>query len=128
MSDPIINPPEVIKSLKARQAATNRKLKAKIKPTPYWKGLKSLDSTAFNAQAELAFIEIVRVMIEVRDGNGVAIGAVYQEAAYRLDISPETAKRYLFKHSAETAEFLVFSKLVMLNPHYQEESLEDEEE
>lgn len=65
--------------------------------------LKRTDLNAFNATAEGAFVSLIcRFIMEegprtVRD--------VMSEASYELDISPETAKRYLFKHTARRAHF-----------------------
>ena len=43
-----------------------------------------------------------------------ARSAIIAETSFDLDISPATAKRYLLKHSARKAEFVVHEKLVRL--------------
>ena len=128
MSDPIVSPKHVVQSVKAKMGKTNKKLQKRGSIPKNFKALKSIDPTAFNGQAEQAFVELVRRMIEVKNGNPVALAAVYQETAYKLDVSTETVKRYLFKHSAETAELRVFGKMVFLNPNFAEELDEEEEQ
>ncbi len=81
--------------------------------------LKHTNMVAFNDTAVRKFIELIRSLIERNDLNGINILEVYREAAYEIGISIETAKRYLIAHSASRAEFMMFGRLVMLNPNYQ---------
>jgi hypothetical protein len=81
--------------------------------------LKFVNPSAFNSRAEEKFVELVRTLIEENGGRGYPVWEVCREAAYEIKISMDTAKRYLMKHSARRAEFLVFGKQVMLNPRYE---------
>jgi len=70
-----------------------------------------VDVIAFNGEAEAAFVALVRRLVIP---NGRRWSEVIQEAAYELDISTETAKRYLVKHTASRAEFVVERGFVRL--------------
>ena len=74
--------------------------------------LKALDIIAFNQSAESRFVELVTAYLQ--EEGPQPVNAVIAEAAFELDISPATAKRYLLKHSARRAEFVVQEKLVRL--------------
>ena len=74
--------------------------------------LKSLDVIAFNQGAEERFVALVKSYLE--EEGPQPVNAVLAEASFELDISPATAKRYLIKHSARRAEFVVLEKLVRL--------------
>lgn len=119
--------------VKHKQSKTNDVLKKKADQSAAtgngknYKSQKHLDIMSFNADAEIKFVEVVRVLIEDNNCNPVNISEVYREASYELDVSPSTVKRYLVKHSARRAELRVFGKAVMLNPNYvpAEESDED---
>lgn len=65
--------------------------------------LKATDLVEFNRIAECEFVTIVLGLMG--EYGAVRVREVCIEAAYRLDISIETAKRYLLKHSAFSAEF-----------------------
>jgi hypothetical protein len=65
--------------------------------------LKRTDLNAFNSAAESAFVNLICKLI-VEEGPRT-VRAVMSEASYELDVSPETAKRYLFKHTARRAHF-----------------------
>jgi len=121
-------PREVKRKARRRQANTNDRLKDKAERAgkSNFKNQKHVDLMAFNASAEEGFIEIVRKLIEESGRTAIPIGMVYQEAAYELNVSPQTAKRYLVKHSAKRAELRVFGKDVMLNPRYEPEEEADE--
>lgn len=125
---PKLLPDEVKRRARKNQANTNMILKKKAERAgkSHFKDQKHIDLMAFNAEAEDHFVELVRVMIEEIGSGQVPIGQVYQEAAYELNVSPQTAKRYLIKHSARRAELRVFGKAVMLNPRYEPEKDEDE--
>lgn len=68
-------------------------------------GLKQTDIVAFNQDAEVAFISLITGILK-EDGK-LSYREAIQEAAYELNISTETAKRYLVKHSARRAEFSI---------------------
>lgn len=121
-------PAEVKRKARRRQANTNEKLKeiAKRAGKGNFKNQKHVDIMAFNASAEEKFVEIVRKLIEESGRTAIPIGTVCQETAYGLNISTQTAKRYLVKHSARQAALRVFGKDVMLNPRYEPEEEADE--
>lgn len=72
--------------------------------------LKNLDVISFNANAEKFFVELTKKFI-VEEGPQ-SVGAIVAEGAFELDISIETAKRYLLKHTARRAEFKISDKMV----------------
>jgi len=72
-------------------------------------GLKMLDVSAFSAECEQMFLELARA------GSGLAVREIIAAAAFHLDISPETAKRYLQKHSAIGAELTLTGGKVAWN-------------
>jgi hypothetical protein len=63
---------------------------------------------AFNHAAEKRFVEIARRLVPC------SVSHLVRETAFALDVSIETAKRYLLKHSASIAEFEVVRGIVML--------------
>lgn len=75
-------------------------------------GVKILDVVAFNAEVEPQAVALWCSMLKERGSQRV--GAMCVEAAFRFDVSTETAKRWLLKHSAEAAEFSVERGLVRL--------------
>jgi len=125
-------PHEVKRIAKKGQKKVNAELKQKAKRAgkSRFKDQKHVDLMSFSAGAELQFVEGVRKLIEKEASGQVPINVVYQEMAYELDVSPQTAKRYLIKHSARRAEFRVFGPAVMLNPKYRpdEEGDDDDDE
>src|SRR3990172_4221262 len=90
-------PHEVKRKARKKQKNTNERLIAKAKRTgrSNFKSQKHIDLMAFNASAEEQFVEIVRKLIEESGRTSIPIGMVYQETAYELNVSPQTAKRYL---------------------------------
>ena len=76
--------------------------------------LKTTDITAFNRRAEGAFVEMVTAWLRQSGDGGLSEGFIVQNAAFLLDVSPATVKRYLFKHSAVVAEFEVSEGVVRL--------------
>lgn len=75
-------------------------------------GVKVLDVVEFNALVEPQAVVLWCSMIRERGPLRVSVLCV--EAAFRFDVSTETAKRWLLKHSAESAEFLIERGLVRL--------------
>lgn len=75
--------------------------------------LKALDVIAFNREAEMAFVALLSRLISDGGGEVLLIDAI-RETAWHLDISTETAKRYLLKHTASAAEFVSDGKVVRL--------------
>ncbi len=74
--------------------------------------LKQFDLISFNSEAERQFCLLVVKLLE--GGEQVTPNCVIQEAAYELNISVVTAKRYLIKHTARRAMFNVVDGLVIL--------------
>lgn len=68
--------------------------------------LKSVDITAFNRDAEIHFVWWLKDAISKADFQMVRLSWCYQNAAYELNISTETVKRYVVKHTADRAEFI----------------------
>jgi len=72
-----------------------------------WDRLKEIDAVAFNGHAERAFIDMLRRDLTKMSGRGILVGDVHAEGAYRLNVSTETVKRYLLKHSCRFGPFCV---------------------
>jgi hypothetical protein len=69
--------------------------------------LKTLDVIAFNLSAERRFVLLASRLVPCTTQYLV------RETAFALDISTETAKRYLIKHSADNAEFEIKRNVVL---------------
>ena len=67
--------------------------------------LKSLDICGFNAMAEKLFVAITNDYITQEGPQPV--NSILAEGAFMLDVSIETIKRYLMKHTARSAEFRI---------------------
>lgn len=65
---------------------------------------KEFDLVGFNLSAEKQFIELLCWLLA--DGELSPREAI-QEASFELNISPETTKRYLSKHTARRAQFRI---------------------
>ena len=76
------------------------------------KHLKTFDLVAFNKNAEQIFCELIVGWLQEEGDQPVS--AVLAEGAFELDVSTETVKRYLLKHSARRAEFRVQDGMVSL--------------
>jgi hypothetical protein len=79
--------------------------------------LKSLDLTEFNSRAEAEFVILVAEFVRECGSNLPRVREVLAEAAFELNISIETAKRYLLKHTARRAEFVVIDGKVGIREH-----------
>lgn len=66
------------------------------------RNLKEFDKTAFNGLAEERFLEVVHELIRA-EGGEVSRNLILRECAFELDVSTETIKRYLLKHTARKA-------------------------
>ena len=81
---------------------------------------KRTDILAFNEQAErklcLLLDELLEELQATEDTGGVPVQTVYQEAAFELSISVETAKRYLWKYTARRAPYQVVDGYVYARP------------
>lgn len=77
--------------------------------------LKVTDIIAFNSEAERAFVELLTAMCDAAGAEGVSVRSVRAEAAYRLGISTETAKRYIEKWCvAPSAPFLIRDGMIFV--------------
>ena len=74
--------------------------------------MKVLDVVAFNAEVEPQAVALWASML--RERGTQRVGTLCVEAAFRFDVSTETAKRWLLKHSAESAEFVIQRGVVSL--------------
>lgn len=81
-------------------------------PPPDLQTLKAIDILGFNAAAEKAFVEMLANLCK-RMPEGVPVVGTRAEAAFRLNISTETAKRYIEKWCyAFSAPFTVKDGLI----------------
>jgi hypothetical protein len=102
-------PPKLDASVQAHVAPAPSPLPAAPAPARDLDALKSLDIVAFNSAAEERFVELIA---ELASKESLHITTAMQEAAFELNISIETAKRYLIKHSARRAEFEIVGNVV----------------
>jgi hypothetical protein len=77
--------------------------------------LKATDIVEFNRLAECEFVHIGLTLVD-KAGGAMRVRELTIETAARLDISIETAKRYLLKHSASISEFLIEKGWVRTRP------------
>jgi len=66
--------------------------------------LKVIDLLEFNLCAEQEFVKVITALCS---GGSPSVRECQAEAAFELNISIETAKRYLLKHTARRAEFVI---------------------
>lgn len=76
--------------------------------------LKQLDKTSFNACAEELFLDLICRLL---DEGELTVREAIVETAYELNVSPETSKRYIFKHSARRARFALIDGKVTCKLH-----------
>ena len=98
--------------MKKGQAPTEAALQlyaAKPPPADGWRRTKDFDSITFNRGAEAAFVTFALAH------EGLSVAELLREASFELDVSPETAKRYLFKHTASRAELTIVDGHVVAN-------------
>lgn len=77
--------------------------------------VKQIDANLFNGMAEKLFVKwLLYRLCGLPDGLSTAW--VRKNGAYFLDLSTETIKRYLWKHTADEAEFCDDGKTVTTNP------------
>jgi hypothetical protein len=67
--------------------------------------IKVLDVVEFNASVEPQAVAFLRSYLEERGPQRVSV--LCTEVAFRFDVSVETAKRWIRKHCAESAEFVI---------------------
>ncbi|MGB9872569.1 MAG: hypothetical protein ACPLYD_13005, partial [Anaerolineae bacterium] len=77
--------------------------------------LKILDPIAFNQEAEVQFLQVFWNLLE-EFPDGVPANILVAEAAYKLDVSPMTIKRYVLKYSAPSAPLILSGRLVKPKP------------
>lgn len=81
-----------------------------LRETPQpWRSFKSTDAVAFNLGAEQQFIRWLTKEIRGEPLRSVAVGWVIGNAAFHLDISPATVKRYIQKYTADLAPFYILA-------------------
>lgn len=90
--------------------------------------LKHTNPVAFRELAESVLIELVGYLQEQNGGEPVDLATVCREGSFKIGVSPETIKRYVFTHSAAEAELRMVGKRVKLNPAFKPAEDEDEEE
>ncbi len=78
------------------------------------KALKTIDIISFNARAEERFVALLATLVKSSENNEITIIEAIRECAFELDISTETAKRYLLKHTARHARFQIQNGKVRL--------------
>jgi len=88
-----------------RAAIRNHLAKLDAKQSEHWRGSKATDIVSFNAGAELHFINWLNQKISRSRTKSVSVGWAISNAAYELDVSVATIKRYLMKHTADMAPF-----------------------
>lgn len=77
-----------------------------------WRRLKSLDIVGFNMGAEGHFVQWLAAKIASEEYQAVSLGWVYSNAAFELDVSIETIKRYIGKYTADAAPFRSDGKVI----------------
>jgi predicted transcriptional regulator YheO len=98
------------------QSAQTSKVKtsaAKERSTMPDQGLKQTDLVAFNQNAEQVFVSLLKELIQSENGI-ISYREAVRETAFELNVSIDTAKRYLEKHSARRAEFSIADGSVRL--------------
>ena len=73
--------------------------------------LKAVDVIAFNTASERAFVGFLTEFVST---ERVTVLDAIRESAFELNVSTETAKRYLLKHTARRASFAIESGVVVL--------------
>lgn len=111
---------DILSNAKKRQKRTDEKLtrKGAKEKRPSGQYLKTVDAVLFNQWSEKEFVRVVLGLLGDDPNARVSKGEVLKEVAYELNLSTETVKRYLFKHTARKAEFREFQGWVFLNPAY----------
>ena len=75
--------------------------------------LKFLDPVGFNFQAERRFLILVGNLCS---SGPQPVNTILQEAAFELNVSTETARRYLVKHTASRATLEIDDGMVSVKP------------
>jgi hypothetical protein len=99
-------------ALRAHAQAASGKTKSPRRIDLPSQGLKQSDILTFNNDAERAFVRLISEIL--REDGPLSYREAIREAAYELNVSTETAKRYLEKHSARRAEFCIEDGYVSL--------------
>lgn len=81
--------------------------------------LKNLDLLEFNSRAEDAFILLALEMIALSETGAIPASDLVAEAAFTIDVSPATAKRYLKKYSAPSGPLKLSGKVVKRKGPYE---------
>jgi hypothetical protein len=119
-------------TVKQRRQRTNRLLKKQAQEGGLDKvtkrkleELRDANIGRFSSMAKRKFVELARTLMEKNNLDGINIWDLEREAAYQIGITTQTVKMYIDQHTASTAPFMKWGKLLLLNPNYQPE--EDEE-
>jgi hypothetical protein len=78
--------------------------------------LKCSDVVLFNQHSESYWVDWLADAITHAEFGCVSVGWVIQNGAFELDISIDTVKRYLVKHTADRAEFASDGKVITIRP------------
>lgn len=82
--------------------------------TEAWRKEKANDPVSFNAGAEEHFIAWLKKKILRSQTKSIAYAWAVSNAAYELDVSVITIKRYIQKHTADRADFQTNGKHIVL--------------
>jgi len=99
----------------------------KVKQKKKLEFLKHTNPVAFRELAEQTLIELVNYLVQQNNNEPVELSLVQREGSYKIGVSPETIKRYVFTHSASEAELCVVGKRVKLNPNFTQDDDEEDD-
>jgi len=89
---------------------------------------KHTNPVAFRELAEQVLIELVAYLQNRNGGEAVELWEIQREGSFKVGVSPETIKRYVWTHTAEGAELKMVGKKVKLNPLFVADDEDEEEE
>ena len=70
-----------------------------------WRSQKQIDIVSFNAGSEPHFVDWLRRQIKASKTGTVEVSWILGNAAFEVDVSIPTIKRYLRKYTADAAPF-----------------------
>lgn len=79
-----------------------------------WKLQKQFDPVSFNLGAEKQFTAWLRSELKRSKKKALPMAWILSNAAYALDVSIPTIKRYLQKHTADAAPFILTEGFIRL--------------
>jgi len=83
--------------------------------------LKHTNPVEFREFAEKVTVELVKYLVAENHGEAVELSKVQQDGSFKIGVSPETIKRYVFTHTASDAELKMVGKRVTVNPFFKED-------